>query len=52
MLYNKRVAAKDIADGYEVKSYEKLFVIVCEIGNMDKREDQVDRMNEAVKWWN
>lgn len=51
ILYNKRVSAKDIADDYEVRSFEKLFVIVCEIGNMDKREDQVDRLNEAVKWW-
>lgn len=34
-----------------MKSFEKLFVIVCEIGNMDKREDQVDRLNEAVRWW-
>ena len=34
-----------------MKSFEKLFVIVCEIGNMAKREDQVDRMNEAVRWW-
>ena len=51
MLYNKRVASREIADEYEVKSFEKLFVIVCEIGNMAKREDQVDRMNEAVRWW-
>lgn len=26
-------------------------MIVCEIGNMEKREDQLDRLGEAVKWW-
>jgi hypothetical protein len=51
ILYNKRVAKKELEDEYEVKSYDRLFVIVAEIGNMVNREDQISRLNEAVKWW-
>ncbi len=50
-LYNKRVANNEITDDYEVKSFDKLFVIVCEIGNMETREDQINRLNETAKWW-
>jgi hypothetical protein len=49
--YNKRIGEKQVTDGYEARCMEKLFVIVCDLVNMETREDQVHQLGETWKWW-
>lgn len=50
-LYNKRVALREVTDEYEVMCFERLAVVLAEIGNMESKADQLSRLVETGKWW-
>ena len=43
-LYNKRVLDGFISDQYEATSHERMFSIVCDLANIEVKEDMIDRL--------
>ena len=48
--YNKQVLSGGVKDHYQMMVYAKLFSLMSMLGNIETRQDQVDRLNELYEW--
>lgn len=48
--YNKRVQNNENIDPYEAMFYERLHSVICDIGFIDSKADQIERLDEALNW--
>jgi hypothetical protein len=37
--YNKRISQKKVTDHYEVRCFEKMYLMICDLANMESAED-------------
>ena len=49
--YNRRLNNQQITDDYEVKVYERLHSVLCDLAYLYTKEDQIARLEETVVWY-